>query len=266
MRLAAVIFSLFALATLTGAGQDLHPTIVVNPKSGLRTWESGAGQRPLLLLHGYGAAPQDWLPFTATIQLPAAGRFVFPEAPEGTQPPDGPLGGRAWWRLNLSSYWKPRSSVPDLSRAHPGGLVASAAQVRTLLRELETRLRCAPDQLTLGGFSQGAMVSAEIAFTTDEPLHALILLSPTFVDETAWTKAMPRRRGLPVFIAHGRRDEILPFASAERLAASMQRAGLTVTWVPFDGIHEIPASVVTELNRFLASIPATPQGARPPAR
>jgi phospholipase/carboxylesterase len=84
-------------------------------------------------------------------------------------------------------------------------------------------------------------------------LHALILLSGTFVDEASWTQAMPARRGLPVFIAHGRQDDVLRFDTASRLAEAMRRAGLQVTWVPFDGGHEIPASVVTELNHFLAA-------------
>jgi hypothetical protein len=36
----------------------------------------------------------------------------------------------------------------------------------------------------------------------------------------------------------------------------MRAAGMKVAWVPFDGGREIPASVVTELNRFLAGLGA----------
>jgi phospholipase/carboxylesterase len=232
---------------------DTSPTIVTNPKSGIRTWEVGSGRVPLVLLHGYGSSPREWLPFAATIQLPGAGRFVFAEAPEETRPPDGPVGGRAWWRLDLSAYRARAEALPDLSRARPEGLVRSARAIRTLMEEVEDRLGSQRGQMVLGGFSQGAMISADIAFRTDEPLHALILLSGTFVDEASWTQAMPARRGLPVFIAHGRQDDVLRFDTAARLAEAMRRAGLQVTWVPFDGGHEIPASVVTELNHFLAA-------------
>jgi len=234
------------------------PRIVANPKSGIRTWEIGTGPLPFLLLHGYGSSPRDWLPFTATIQLPGGGRFVFAEAPEETRPPDGPIGGRAWWRLDLGSYRAHGEALPDLSRASPDGLVRSAKTIRTLMGEVQDRLGSRRGQMVLGGFSQGAIVSADIAFRTDEPLHALIILSGTFVDEAAWTRGMSARRGLPVFIAHGRRDDVLRFDMAEQLAAEMQHSGLRVTWVPFDGGHEIPASVVTELNRFLVSTPIGP--------
>jgi phospholipase/carboxylesterase len=103
------------------------------------------------------------------------------------------------------------------------------------------------------------MVAADITFRTDETLAALVILSGTSVDERAWVTGMPRRKNLPVFIAHGRRDPILKFDVAARLEQHMRRAGLRVTWVPFDGAHEFPATVVTALNEFLAGVRAAPQ-------
>ncbi len=47
---------------------------------------------------------------------------------------------------------------------------------------------------------------------------------------------------------------MLRFDAAVRLQQEMRRAGLRVTWMPFDGGHEIPAEVVTALNQFLATI------------
>ena len=103
----------------------------------------------------------------------------------------------------------------------------------------------------LGGFSQGAIVSCEVAFGSDVPLAALVLLSGTPVDTTGWRNQMSRRKGLPVFMAHGRKDDILPFDLAERLRADLVAAGLDVTFVPFDGGHEIPGEVVVALGEFL---------------
>jgi phospholipase/carboxylesterase len=100
------------------------------------------------------------------------------------------------------------------------------------------------------------MIAADVAFTTDEPMRALVLLSGTFVDERAWTQGMARRKGLPVFIAHGTSDTILKYDVATRLAERMRAAGLVVTWVPFAGGHEIPAEVVVALNQFLAQVDA----------
>ena len=95
------------------------------------------------------------------------------------------------------------------------------------------------------------MVASEVAFQSDQDIAALVLLSGTPVDERAWQANYQRRRGLPVFIAHGRADDILPFDGALRMKRDLAAAGLNVTWTEFPGGHEIPAEVVMALNDFL---------------
>jgi phospholipase/carboxylesterase len=144
--------------------------------------------------------------------------------------------------------------MPDLSDTRPAGLKRSALLVGDLL----DRLRKSPgDPIILGGYSQGAMVAAEVAFESDERLAGLVLLSGTFVDELRWRERLSRRRGLPVFISHGRDDRTLPFAVAERLRDTLVAAGAEVTWCPFDGGHEVPAVVVAELNDFIKRLTLT---------
>jgi phospholipase/carboxylesterase len=215
----------------------------------------GKGPPTLVLLHGYGSSADRWAPFTQTITLPPGGRFVFPQGPEATVPPDGPADGRAWWRLELAAHIPPGGSIPDFSSAHPPGIDVAAARVRDLLDDLHDR---PGGPLVLGGFSQGAMVAADIAFRTAEPMTALVLLSGTTVDEAAWERGLAARRGLPVFVSHGQTDVILPFTVADRFRQKLQRAGLRVTWVPFPGGHEIPSEVVVALNTFLGQLPLRP--------
>jgi phospholipase/carboxylesterase len=252
------IISLFILFVLTAicinSSLANEPQFVKYPQSAVRTLQVGRGNDPLVLLHGYGSKPQEWLPFTKTIHLPKTKFFVFPEGIEETVPPDGPRGGRGWWRLDLASYIKPGSPIPDLSKAEPAGLKVSSNRIQTLIHEVEKRVGSSPKNLILGGFSQGGMVASEIAFKTDEPIQALILLSGTTVDEVEWIKAMPNRRNLPVFISHGRNDNVLSFDIANRYQQEMRIAGLNVTWVPFEGGHEIPMEVVNALNTFLARL------------
>lgn len=202
----------------------------------------GSGPPTLMLLHGYGSAAEEWLPFTTTIQLPAPGRFVFPQGPV-----PGPGVGRGWWPMDLSTYRK-ADRLPDLSGESPAGLAAVAPRVRDLLRVIRSSTGGA---VVAGGFSQGGMVMCDIAFRTDEPIDALVLLSTSIVSENAWAGGYARRRGLPVFISHGRQDPVLSFAIADRLQRNLRDAGLEVSWHPFDGEHEIPAEIVTALNAFL---------------
>jgi phospholipase/carboxylesterase len=82
----------------------------------------------------------------------------------------------------------------------------------------------------------------------------LVILSGTLVDEALWDKNYSRRKGLRVFMSHGRSDPTLSFTVADRMHRKMTDAGIVVTWFPFDGGHEIPAEVVTALNQFLARL------------
>jgi phospholipase/carboxylesterase len=245
-----------ALATAALGLRPASATLVRNQSSQLDTFEVGTGRLPLILLHGYAAEAREWLPFSHTIQVHDDRRFVFPQAPEETVPPDGPTGKYGWWRLDLASYLVGTNghALVDMRGAQPPGLAKAAEKVRLLIADLHHREPFDDARVILGGFSQGGMIAADVAFRSDQKLEALILLSPTFVDEQRWIEGMPRRKGLPVFISHGRRDDVLPFAASERLAQAMRDAGLKVTWIPFDGIHETPASVVTELNKFLAAV------------
>jgi len=95
-------------------------------------------------------------------------------------------------------------------------------------------------------------VSGEVAFRSKTPIRALVLMSGTTVDERSWATGFADRKSLPVFISHGRQDVVLPFATADRFRKKMAEAGLIVTWVPFDGGHEMPAEVISALNDFLA--------------
>ena len=63
---------------------------------------------------------------------------------------------------------------------------------------------------------------------------------------------------VPVFLAHGRSDQVLSFEIAERFRDKLQAAGVTVRWCPFDGSHEIPAAVVVALNDFIDGLHLRP--------
>ncbi len=202
----------------------------------------GDGPPTLVLLHGYGSRAEDWLQFENKWQLPAGTRRLFPQAPWR-----GPGPRRGWWSLRLGSYVPEDGGPPDMSRANPGGIKVAARLVRDLIRSEQ-------QPVILGGFSQGAMTSAEIAFQSDQQLAALILLSGTTVNEDAWAEHFAGRRDLPIFIAHGRWDGVLSFAIMERFQARLKAFGMNVTWYPFDGGHDIPIGVIEAVNGFVTGL------------
>ena len=212
----------------------------------------GTGPPTLVLLHGYGSRAEDWLQFEGKWQLPEGTRRLYPQAPLR-----GPLTGqRGWWWLGLEHYVPEGDRFPDMSKAAPGGIKVASRLVRQLLEHEK-------QPLILGGFSQGAMTSAEIAFQTDHELAGLILVAGTTVNEEAWVGHLAGRRQLPIFIAHGRADGVLPFAIMERFQLRLKTFGMNVTWYPFDGGHGIPDEVVREISAWIVGLSGPPRSQEP---
>jgi phospholipase/carboxylesterase len=234
-----LICLLGVFATAGGCARRTPLTVIV---------VGGKGPPTLVLLHGYGSSAGQWAPFTQTIRWDRPGRFVFPQGPDVMVRTDGAPAGRAWWPLDLRLYIPPGHAAPDLSGWRPPGLKIAASLVEDLLHDRGSVPR---GPVVLGGYSQGAMVASEVAFRSRVRLSALVMLSGTPVDERSWESQFHERRGLPVFLAHGRRDSTLPFEAADRFRGKLEAAGLQVTWCPFDGGHEIPEAVVIALNEFL---------------
>jgi phospholipase/carboxylesterase len=216
------------------------------------TDREGGGTGPVVvLLHGFGAPGDDLVSLWRALRVPSGTRFVFPEAPMELGP--GYMGGRAWWLIDMARMQQAiMNGEPRDPDEVPAGLDAAREAVARMLEELEAQLT--PSSMVLGGFSQGAMVSCDVALRTDLRLAGLVLLSGTFVAAREWAPRMAARKGLRVLQSHGREDPLLPFSLAERLRDEMRGAGLDVQWVPFTGGHGIPPNVLEELSEFLGNV------------
>lgn len=212
--------------------------------------EGAPSPTTIVLLHGFGAPGDDLVSLADVIDAPV--RYVFPEAPLE-------LGGlygdsRAWWLLDLARLEDElRRGAPRDRRAEvPEGLPAARTQLLRMLEQVESRLPST--KLVLGGFSQGAMLSLDVALHRDQPPDALVLMSGTLLAASEWEPRMPKLRGVPVLQSHGRADGLLPFGVAEALRDQLRAAGATVDWHDFIGGHEIPRTVLAAAARFLANV------------
>lgn len=218
----------------------------------------GGGEGPIVvLLHGFGAPGEDLVPLGRALGLPRDVRFVFPAAPL-TLDGLGMHGGRAWWHIDMERLQLAimTGRARDLTKERPEGLPAAREAVLSLLDDLERRLGAAPEQVVLGGFSQGAMLSCDVALHTERPLGGVVLLSGTLLCEDDWRPRMAARRGLRAFQSHGVVDPLLPFELAERLRDALVAAGVDIDWVAFRGGHEIPPAVLARLQTFLRGLVA----------
>lgn len=212
--------------------------------------------RTVVLLHGFGAPGDDLVALADFIGAPA--RYVFPEAPLE-------LGGlygdsRAWWLLDLAKLEAElrTGAIRDRRNEVPEGLVAVRAQLMRFLDELEVRYAIEDSQLVLGGFSQGAMLSLDVALHREKPPAALILMSGTLLADSEWSPRMPTLAGVPILQSHGRSDQLLPFSIAEILRDKLRAAGAAIDFTPFAGGHEIPPVVLEAVGKLLRRLDPPP--------
>ena len=81
----------------------------------------GSGPPTMVLLHGYRSSAGEWDEFVGTIAAGSGCRFIFPQGPEVLAGHRGEAHGHAWFTMNLESFVPAGGSLPDLSRAIPGG-------------------------------------------------------------------------------------------------------------------------------------------------
>jgi phospholipase/carboxylesterase len=225
--------------------------------AGLSTVVHGDGPLTVVLLHGFGAPGDDLVPLARYMDAGARARFVFPAAPIE-------LGGlygdsRAWWRLDLVKLEEELRSgaLRDRRGEVPEGLVEARVQLGRFLDELVARYAIDPSKLVLGGFSQGAMLSLDVALHRERVPAGLVLMSGTLLAESEWRPLMKKLAGVPVFQSHGRHDMLLPFSIAELLRDALVEAGAQLAWKHFPGGHEIPPPVLEGVGALLRSIAST---------
>jgi len=219
----------------------------------------GGGDGPVvILLHGFGAPGDDLVSLWQVLDAPRGTRFVFPEGPLSLSLGFGE--SRAWWMIDMERLNRDIAAgrLRDLSRDVPKGLAEARQRLIALLDDVERRLGANPNTTILGGFSQGAMLSCDVALRTERPLAALVLMSGTLLAKEEWVPLMPRRKGLRVLQSHGSADPLLPFSLAEQLRELLSQAGLAVEWVSFRGGHEIPEIVMKRLGAFIRQVVACP--------
>lgn len=211
----------------------------------------GEPNKPCLVLcHGYGADAFDLASLVEALPL-KGWNFVFPQGHLEVQL--GPyMSGRAWFPIDLDRFEKSArlQEYDELMTSRPNGLDRASQHLNKLLAILPF----APDKIVLGGFSQGAMLSAEVALSKKESLHGLVLLSGALMCKSEWEQGAKNHPSLRYFQSHGVGDSVLPFATAQAMNDVLQNAGLAGDFVEFRGGHEIPPLVIQRLSSFLNSL------------
>ena len=208
--------------------------------------EDERGGSAVVVLHGWGAEGTDLVPLAKALKRPGV-RFFVPAAP---LPEVG--GGRAWWHLDPDTR-PPHATdgqLPADFRPTPA-VIAARAAVQALIATVVDRY--APASVALVGFSQGAMLSIDVALAGAPGIDRVVAMSGVLLVDSVPGLTAPHPAKPRFLLSHGRYDHSVPFAAGSHARDLLEKHGFPVTWRAFDGGHEIPDSVLADMALFLFS-------------
>jgi phospholipase/carboxylesterase len=212
----------------------LLPTVEIAPREPPRL--------AVIWLHGLGADGHDFESIVPELDLPFPVRFVFPHAPLRRVTINGGVEMRAWYDILGFGAQAPEDA--DGIRA------SAAAVVRLIDREVERGLEAS--RVVLAGFSQGGAIALHTGLREPRPLGGILALS-TYLPLAA-TLAAERSAAnarVPIFMAHGSVDPLLPLGLAESSRQLLEADGYVVDWHVYAMPHSLCVEEIAAIAAWL---------------
>ncbi|HTN50674.1 MAG TPA: alpha/beta hydrolase [Burkholderiaceae bacterium] len=201
----------------------------------------------IVWLHGLGADGYDFVPVVRELELLRAppARYIFPHAPTRPVTINGGYVMRAWYDI-LGT---------DIARREDDtGIVDSQRHVETLIAR-EVGRGTPRSRIVLAGFSQGGAIALHTGLRQREALAGLLALSsylPLF--ERFDTERVSASASVPIFMAHGRADPVIPLARAVSSRDRLQAAGYPVEWHEYEMPHSLCEEEIRHIAAFLGRV------------
>lgn len=198
----------------------------------------------IIWLHGLGADGHDFAPIVPNLQLPAslAVRFMFPHAPIMAVTINNGYKMRAWFDIYDFSF---------AAKIDEAGIQASKALVERLI-EQQIGQGIAPENIILAGFSQGGAIALTTGLTYSKRLGGVIALSTYLpLAEKILANPSPANKNLPIFIAHGTQDNVLPHFLGESTAKALKEGGYPIEWHSYAMPHSVCEKEIADISQWI---------------
>jgi phospholipase/carboxylesterase len=202
----------------------------------------------VLWLHGLGADGHDFEPIVPELKVGFPVRFIFPHAPVRPVTINGGMAMRAWYDI---------LGFDRRAREDSAGIRASQAAVTELVdREVERGM--SSDRIVLAGFSQGGAIALHTALRSPRPLAGVLALSTYLpLAATLASERSAENAEIPLFMAHGTDDGVLPLQLAESSRSTLEALGYSVDWHAYRMAHSVCMEEIGAIAAWLAGLPAT---------
>ena len=216
----------------------------------LETIQIETGPNPtasVIWLHGLGASGDDFVPIVRELDLAGMQdiRFVFPHAPTMPVTINNGYVMRAWYDIIGA----------DLSRREDEkGLRASQAMVEQLIAQEKAR-GIPAERIVLAGFSQGCAMTIQTGLRHPEKLAGLLCLSGYVpLHTTIAEERHPSNQATPIFMAHGRGDQVIPIIRAEQSRDLLRSLGYEVEWHEYLMPHSVCQEEVDDISAWFRRV------------
>jgi phospholipase/carboxylesterase len=208
-------------------------------------------QGSVIWLHGLGADGHDFEPLVPELGLDGrvSLRFVFPHAPIRPVTINGGMSMRAWFDILTLERGGPQDEA---------GIRQSGRQLEALIAR-ETGRGIPPEKIVLAGFSQGGAIALHTALRHPQRLAGVMALSTylpledCFGSEVAGN-ASAQPQDLPIFMAHGSFDPMLPMALGQHSQQTLENAGYDVAWHDYPMAHAVCPEEIADIRDWLVSV------------
>lgn len=215
----------------------------------LETGANPAGS--VIWLHGLGADGHDFEPIVPELRLPRtlSLRFVFPHAPIRPVTINGGMQMRAWYDIY---------SLDSDGPSDEAGIRQSAAILESLIAREQDR-GIASNKIVLAGFSQGGAIAMHVALRSPTRLAGLMALSTYLPLPGVFQSEVIERAGancldLPIFMAHGSFDPVLPMRLGRSSYDLLTNAGIKAEWHEYPMAHAVCAEEIAAIRTWLLSV------------
>jgi|ERR1051326_3575154 phospholipase/carboxylesterase len=199
----------------------------------------------IVWLHGLGADGHDFAPIVPELRLPCPVRFVFPHALMRPVTINGGAVMRAWYDVR---------GVGGERREDAEGVRASAEAIEALIAREKAR-GIGASRIVIAGFSQGGAMALHTALRHPERLAGVLALSCFLpLADTLATEASPANRDVPIFMAHGVQDPLIPLARARLAHDTLVKLGWRVEWHEYAMPHSVCPEEIDDVSRWLSTI------------
>lgn len=190
----------------------------------------------LLLLHGVGSNEHDLIQLAPYLDP----RFfvVSARAPITLAP-----GMYAWFEVQLD---------PVRPIINPQQAESSREKLLTFIDKAIETYRIDPLRVYLMGFSQGAIMSFSVSLTHPEKMAGIVAMSGRVLPEIVPHIAAPEAlRDLPIFVAHGTEDQVLPIHHGRAARELLQRLPVALTYREYPIGHQISDQSLADIAGWL---------------